>query len=98
MFFVKLSILVLLVLDELILVTWSKKIHLYQLLRLFRAILPIFYDNFLRKSFSALLFSYKDIIVYLIFYSIVIFSFAVIGNQIIQIDETTFDYYSENYG
>lgn len=49
--------------------------------------LPIFYDSNVRKSFEALLSSYKDFFVYIFFYTIVIVGFAVIANQLIILPE-----------
>lgn len=66
--------------------------------RILRAAIPLFYDSFIRKSFQALFSCYKDIIVYLMFYAMVIVGFAIVGNQIIQIPAgTQFDNYKENY-
>lgn len=60
--------------------------------------LPIFYDTNVRKAFQALLSSYKDIFVYIFFYTIVIVGFAVIANQIIQLPKDAGeDPYSSNY-
>ena len=60
--------------------------------------LPIIYDLTTRKSFEALRNSYKDIIVYVAFYTIVILSFAIVANQIIEIPEgTEYDRFTENY-
>ena len=52
-----------------------------------------------RKAFEALFSSYKDIFVYVVFYSVVIVCFALVGNQVIVIpDNIKFDDYTQNYG
>ena len=60
--------------------------------------LPIFYDTTTRKSFEALVGCYKDIAVYIAFYSLIIVIFAVIANQVIEIPEgTEYDKFRDNY-
>lgn len=47
--------------------------------------LPTFYDSNVRKAFEALLSAYKDVLVFLFFYTCVIVGFAIVANQIIQL-------------
>ena len=47
------------------------------------SVLPIFYDTITRRLFEALVGCYKDIAVFLAFYSIIIIAFAVVANQVI---------------
>lgn len=63
-----------------------------------RAFLPIFYDSITRKNFYALIAAYKDILVFLSFYAIIIISFALVSNQMIDVPaDYQFDQYSNNY-
>ena len=50
-----------------------------------RGFLPIFYDSITRKNFYALIAAYKDILVFLSFYAIIIVSFALVSNQMIDV-------------
>lgn len=61
-------------------------------------VLPIIYDPHMRKMFYALLSSYKDILVYLIFYTIVIILFGIMANQFIEFPPNyKYDNFTGNY-
>ena len=60
--------------------------------------MPIFYDSNTRKSLEAVLSGYKDIVVFLTFYTIVIVLFAIVANQVIYIPkDVKYDRYTNNY-
>lgn len=96
-FYGKIIILILLTLDMFIYwisLTFYNPSRPIRIFRIFRATIPLFYDNFIRKSFQALISCYKDIVVYLMFYTMVIVGFAIVGNQIIVMPPgTQFDNY-----
>ena len=50
-------------------------------------VLPLFYDSTARKAFEAVAATYKDIFVYVFFYSLIIISFAIVANQVIEIPQ-----------
>jgi hypothetical protein len=61
-------------------------------------VLPVFYDSNIRKALQALVSCYKDFLVYLLFFSIVIVAFGIIANQIIQLPpDAKIDPYADNY-
>ena len=49
------------------------------------SVMPYFYEEFSRKALLSLTSTYKDIIAYLIFYSILIIGFAVAATQLINL-------------
>ena len=61
--------------------------------------MPYFYESFSRKAALSLLSTYRDIIAYLIFYGILIFSFAFAANQLVNLaPDVQYDEYMSNYG
>lgn len=61
-------------------------------------VLPVIYDPQMRKMFYALFSSYIDILVYLIFYTIIIILFAIMANQFIVFPPNqTYDKFTGNY-
>lgn len=62
-------------------ITAAQDIRYFRPFRFVRGLLPIFYDALTRKSFEALISTYKDIIVFLSMYSCIILSFALMFNQ-----------------
>lgn len=62
------------------------------------AVMPYFYDYFSRKALYALYGAGKDIIVYLIFYTILIMAFSIVATQIINLPPgTVTDKFNSNY-
>lgn len=60
--------------------------------------MPYLYEKFSEKAAVSLLSTYKDIIAYLIFYSILIFGFAFAANQLVNLPpEMEYDEYMSNY-
>jgi hypothetical protein len=81
-FYIKIGVLILLIADLLIFATTqANDIRYFRPFRFIRGLLPIFYDALTRKSFQALLSTYKDIIVYVSLYAVIISSFALMQNQ-----------------
>jgi len=81
-FYIKIGVLVLLIADLLVFaITQANDIRYFRPFRFVRGLLPIFYDALTRKSFQALFSTYKDIIVYIAIYAVIILSFALMQNQ-----------------
>jgi hypothetical protein len=60
--------------------------------------MPILYDSYTRKAFEALLSAYKDILVFLFFYTCIIVGFGVVCHQIVQLpDDVEVDEFTNNY-
>lgn len=95
-FYLRITVLMLMIIDEiLVLAVPSLQVRPFLILR---SLLPIFYDANIRKAFEALLSAYKDVFVFLFFYSCVIVGFAIIANQVIQLPEDAGeDMYTSNY-
>ena len=53
--------------------------------------MPIVFDHQLRKVFISLASSYTDILVYVVFFTIVVCGFALIGNRALTIDPNFVD-------
>ncbi len=84
-FYIKLVVLILLIADLLVFsITAADDIRYFRPFRFFRGLLPIFYDALTRKSFEALISTYKDIIVFFSIYSCIILCFALMFNQFFQ--------------
>ena len=49
-------------------------------------VLPVMYDYTLRKTFFSLASAYTDVLVYLVFFSIVVAGYALIGNRAMTFD------------
>lgn len=79
-FYVKQVILILLTIDLIIYACTTHLDRLVRPFRILRGVLPIFYDNFIRKAFAAMLTSYKDLIVFVFFDTLVILSTALIAS------------------
>ncbi len=74
--------LILLVVDFFIFaISEADDIRYFRPFRFVRGLLPIFYDALTRKSFEALFSTYKDIIVFIGLYMVIILSFAMMQNQ-----------------
>jgi hypothetical protein len=81
-FYFKLAVLLLLVADLLVFsITQAEDIRYFRPFMFIRGLLPIFYDALTRKSLQALLSAYKDFIVFVTMYAIIILSFALMQNQ-----------------
>jgi hypothetical protein len=62
------------------------------------SVTPYFYDYFSRKALNALYGAGKDIIVYLIFYTILIMAFSIVASQIINLPPgVEYDKFNSNY-
>jgi len=67
-------------------------------------VIPVIFDTDLRKVLISLSTAYKDLLVYIIYYSIIIGGFALIGTKTLTFDPTysppgefQFDEYMSNY-
>jgi hypothetical protein len=61
-------------------------------------VLPVFYDWHIRKALIALFSCYKDFLVYLCFFTVVVVAFGIVANQIIQLPpDAEIDYFASNY-
>jgi hypothetical protein len=98
-FFLKVIIVFLLTIDFFVYIgTVSNGARLIRPFRILRGLLPILYDSVTRKNFYALALAYKDILVFLVFYTFVILGFALVSNQIIQLPpELKPDEFTNNY-
>jgi len=54
--------------------------------RILRAALPVIYDQELRRSLIALFSAYKELLAFIVYYSIIIGSFALIGSRTLTFD------------
>lgn len=103
-FRIKIVLVSLLLVDNIVFYTLflTYPIRIFRLLRscnyFLMLVMPYFYDYFSRKALHSLWSAGKDIIVYLIFYTIVIMAFSIVGNQIINLPpEMAYDKYNSNY-
>jgi hypothetical protein len=99
-FYIKLVVLILLVADLLIFsISKASDIRIFRPFRFIRGLLPIFYDALTRKSLQALLLAYKDFIVFITVYALIILSFALMQNQFFGfLPDAQINDYKENYG
>ena len=62
------------------------------------SVLPYFYNRFARNAFHSMVSIYQDIIAYTVFYFSIIFSFGIVGSQLIEFPPGThYDLYKSNY-
>lgn len=94
-FYLKLAVLTLLIADLLVFaITQAEDIRYFRPFRFIRGLLPIFYDALTRKSLQALMSAYKDFIVFVTVYAVIILSFALMQNQFFGfLPEATIDNY-----
>ncbi len=79
-------------------ITGAEDIRYFRPFRFIRGLLPVFYDALTRKSIQALFSAYKDFIVFVTVYAIIILSFALMQNQFYGfLPDAKINDYKENY-